>query len=108
MGGQHDLYRLVDIGPFRMVVQLFGLDRNLCHPSKSLREIPEHEGLGNGVPPVLQGPSGPCQSLKRRVACGPLQFVCHYSCSSTCAFRKGPYPVRTSISSSMASRSASR
>src|ERR1700759_654648 len=45
MGGQHDLHRLVDIAPFRMVVVLFGNQRRPRHEPERLAEVTKGEGL---------------------------------------------------------------
>src|ERR1700676_5181628 len=57
MGRQRHLDGLVDIEPFRMMVELFGDERGARHEAESLIEIGKDEFLGDGVAPSDLAPA---------------------------------------------------
>src|SRR5579871_496748 len=58
MGRELDLYRLVNVAPFGVVVDLFGHQSGPRHEAEGLVEILENEGPGDGVLAANLGPAG--------------------------------------------------
>src|SRR5690606_10526343 len=57
MARQHDLDAVVDVEPFRVMVELFGLQRDARHEGEGLAEIRKMEGLADGVAVLDLGPA---------------------------------------------------
>src|SRR5262249_43243134 len=73
---------LVDIEPFRMMVELLGDERCPGHEPERLVEVAKHEGLGDGVAVLDLTPAG--KLGERRLAGISRQFLSHRSHSSLC------------------------
>src|SRR5581483_4127853 len=58
VGREHDLHRLVNIAPFRVMVVLFRDQGGARHEAEGLVEILENEGLRDGLPPARLRPAG--------------------------------------------------
>src|SRR5712692_1692608 len=57
MRRKSDLHLVVDIEPFRMVVELFGDERRACHEAEGLVEILEREFSADGVATIDLDPA---------------------------------------------------
>lgn len=58
MGVQRNLYAVVNIKPFGVVVHFFGQNGGLGHKGKGRAEIREGIDLDQRIAPIGQGPSG--------------------------------------------------
>src|SRR5215475_13476586 len=84
MGGERYRDGLVDIEPFRMMVELLGDQRRPGHESERLVEVAEHEGLGDGIAVLDLTPAGELGERRLAGVCG--QFLGHRSHSSLVAW----------------------
>src|SRR5450432_508964 len=80
VGGKRHLDLLVDIEPFRMVIELLGHQRGPRHEPEGLVEIPEYELLGDGIAVLDLAPAH--QPGKRGLATFRSQFLSHPQTSS--------------------------
>src|SRR5690242_16112867 len=80
VGRERHRHGLVDIEPFRMVVELLGDERSPCHEPERLVEIAKPEGPGDGVAVLDLAPAG--KPGERRLAGISGQFLGHRSHSS--------------------------
>ncbi len=74
MGRQHDIHRLVNIVPFRMVIPFFRPQCRPCHPSEGLDKILEHKCFADRIAARHHCPAGRKQRVQQR-ARGFLQTV---------------------------------
>src|SRR5262245_20257599 len=75
MGRQHDLYGLVNVAPFRVMVALLGDQRDTGHEAEGLVEILEDEAAADRGPAVHLDPAG--KLVERRLAGLRRQKLCH-------------------------------
>src|SRR5882672_6920622 len=80
MGRERHRDGLVDIEPFRMVVELLGDERRPRHEPECFVEVAKHEGPGNGIAVFDLAPAG--KLGERRLAGISGQFLGHRSHSS--------------------------
>src|SRR5262245_37678014 len=77
VGRKRHCNSLVDVEPFRMMVELLGHQRGARHEAERLVEVAEHERLADGVTVLDLAPATkPCERGLAGIACQFLRHRC--------------------------------
>ena len=92
MGGEDNFDGFIDIAPFRMMIVLFGGQRDPRHKSECLAEIAESKRLADRLSAVLAGET-PVDDTER-LALAPRAYDTGYFALATRLWREAHAPMR--------------